>query len=1240
MKLHNLVLCAAIGAATVYGQTALATITGTISDATGAVVANAPVAVRNVETGRAFAAASSETGNFTVSQLPIGDYDMTVTVPGFKTYSHTRFHLAAAQIMREDVTLQVGQNTESVTVTAESSLLKTESSELVHNVTLSQLDNLPVLQVGQTNDGVRDIFSSSRLLPGIRYLNSGVFSAVTYTVINGTPSNTLQTRLDGATMNPTSTRLLGATMETQPSVDSIQEVAIQTSNFAAEFGTSGGAMVNLVTKSGTNQYHGTAYDYINNEVLNAATPYTLLAGSEKTEHVRNKLRQHDYGFTIGGPIRIPKVYDGTNKTFFFFSFEQFRQKNINNTLPDTLPIPAYRAGDFSNLITTENRLAATSSGAYTDPLGRTIQSGTIFDPSDFTTVNGTVVRNPFPNNKIPVARFDPVAVKILALVPQPLGPNATQAGSNYLAPFDQSRISNIPSIKVDQALSSKLHAAFYLQHTETQTPRTATAADDLPDNITGSAISYNGHYTIRFNLDHTLTPTLLLHYTLGWNDSEFLLQSQNFPYDAQKELGIPGQTAARTFPIINSNVSTNTALGGMSNIGGGFDQHFFERRPSFNTSATYVRGGHTYKAGFEIRQEKFPNYDYSSSAGSYTTSNAWTNQTSLQGTTLSTGFAGFGFASFLLGGESAASVNAPIALATSKIQTAVYLQDTWKVTRKLTLDYGVRWDYGTYQKEQYGRLGTFSSAAPNASASGRLGARVYEATCGCNFAHAYPYAIGPRVGVAYQINSKTVIRSGFGVVYNSTSNSVGGASNSAAAGTPGFGQIVGLLKDGIPAGVNAQWPTFNPAAGQSVGSVVGAPTLSDPNEARPARLLQWNISVQREITRNFVVEASYVANRGIWWESGTGLAPQNALGQQTLRNLGFNDFTSATESALLTTTISSLSAAQKSTLAARGIGLLPYANFPNTQTVRQALLTYPQYTGLLAPSGAPLGKTWYDSLQTSVTKRFSHGFSANANYTFSKTLSLNSTQDPFNRQLGKNIATIDDLPHQLRLSADYQVQNIHSTLPVLRNKMVAYALSGWGTGWSLQYQSAPLVGQPVSTGTTPISNFLGYGPGPAQLIPGMNPWSVDWTDYSGVHHTDPLNINCHCFDPTKTQVLNPAAWTNVPNGEFANNQGALRGFRGFRVPSENANFGRTFRIKEGMTLNVRVEFSNIFNRTILPAPTVVAALGAPAISFSAKPTAFTSGPNTGLLSSGFGVINPTAGTTGQRQGSFVARLQF
>ena len=350
--------------------------------------------------------------------------------------------------------LQVGQNTESVTVTAESSLLKTESSELVSNTTLSELNNLPVLQVGATNDGVRDLFSASKLQAGVQYTNSGLFSAVVFTVINGTPSNTLQTRLDGATMNPTSTRLGGATMETQPSVDAIQEIAIQTSNFAAEF-EAGGAMVNLVTKSGTNQFHGSLYDYAVNEILNAGTPYTILPGSPN-EHVRNPVKQHGSGVTFGGPVRIPKVYDGTNKTFFFFSFEQFRVNTINNTLPATVPIAAYRQGDFSNLITAENRLLTTATGVYTDPLGRTIQSGTIFDPRTERLVGSTLVRDPFPGNRIPTDRFDPVAAKILGLVPNPQGPNANQAGRTNSAAMP-GRVSNIPSFKLDQSLSWNLH---------------------------------------------------------------------------------------------------------------------------------------------------------------------------------------------------------------------------------------------------------------------------------------------------------------------------------------------------------------------------------------------------------------------------------------------------------------------------------------------------------------------------------------------------------------------------------------------------------------------------------------------------------------------------------------------------------------------------------------------------------------------------------------------------------------
>ena len=568
------------------------------------------------------------------------------------------------------------------------------------------------------------------------------------------------------------------------------------------------------------------------------------------------------------------------------------QNLINNTTLSTVPIPAYRNGDFSSLITTENRLVSTASGPYTDPLGRTIPSGTIFDPaSTFMTPGGALVRNPFPGNIIPVSRFDPVAAKILAMVPLPQGPNANQAGSNYLAPYDGSRRSYIPSIKLDQNIGEKLHAAFYFQKTSTSTPRTGTGADSLPDDITVSGFSGNAARTIRLNLDHTVTPTLLMHYTLGWNDSDFLLgpeSSQNI----QQTLGLSGATSpGRGLPLIATGALPNVAEGGMGNLGPQYDQHFWERRPSFVTSTTYVRGSHTYKAGFEIRQMRYPNFNFTYSAGEYlfgtysggltgagpsgtlaTVGNIsnYTTQTSLNGTSVSSGFAGFGFASFLLGGAQGIAVNAPINLRTQNYQSAIFLQDSWKVNRNLTLTYGLRWDYGTYQKEQFGRYGDFSTTTPNPSASGRPGALIYEANCNCSFAHNYPYAIGPRFGAAYQVNDKTVIRGGAGIVYGSLdlSSATGYASNAAIATTPAFGQIAGLLQNGIPPTVQAAWPTLNnPAAGQTPGAVVSAPSLLDPNTGRPARLTQWNITVQRTSARTSRWKP------GMWAMSGFGRQP-------------------------------------------------------------------------------------------------------------------------------------------------------------------------------------------------------------------------------------------------------------------------------------------------------------------------------------------------------------------------------
>jgi hypothetical protein len=290
-----------------------------------------------------------------------------------------------------------------------------------------------------------------------------------------------------------------------------------------------------------------------------------------------------------------------------------------------------------------------------------------------------------------------------------------------------------------------------------------------------------------------------------------------------------------------------------------------------------------------------------------------------------------------------------------------------------------------------------------------------------------------------------------------------------------------------------------------------------------------------------------------------------------------------------------------------------------------------------------LGNTWYDSFQLNVTQRFSHGLSFNMNYNFSKNLDLMSATDPFNRANGKNLAAFD-LPHQLRLTVQYQVPQLREgSLPfVTSNKIVAYALSGWGIGAYVNYQSASIVGRPANGGSVPLNNFLGYGPGGAQLKKNadgsyMNPWSVNWTDYSGKHHTDPLDINCHCFDVTKTVVLNPAAWTNVPDGTFAADQSSLRFFRYQRQPTESMNFSRNFRFKERVSLNVRVEFQNIFNRMQFPSITNTNGV---IPNFSSNATTVPSGANRGLYSGGFGTIVPLSGTSGQRSGSIVARVTF
>lgn len=514
-----------------FAQSDRGTITGTIADPAQAVVPNAAIEARNLETGATYQAASSTTGNYTLSQLPTGTYQLSVTVPGFKKYVRENVLVQTAQTLRVDIPLEVGATTDSVTITEESSLLKTESADVSHNVSVENLNSLPVLGIGSASSqaGLRNPYSVLQLLPGVDFRPDSSIR------VNGSPSNTMTLRIEGqdATNGWNSTQSI-----TQPNVDAIQEMAVQTSNFAAEYGQVGGGFFNVTMRSGTNQFHGGAYEYFVNEDLNAGVPFT---NSGNGHLLRPRARRNDYGFTLGGPVIIPKVVNGHDKLFFFFAFEQFRETTITNTVASTLPTAAYRAGNFSSALTGRNLCPAATPNC--DGFGRPVLENTIYDPATDRLVGGLRERDPFPNNTIPQSRMDPVALKIQSMIPLPVGPNANALVNNNLPTYTNPKLSYIPSLKIDYQLGPKSKLSGYWSRTLTQTPNDGA----LPEPITGNVPIYNVAHTIRLNFDQTISPTLLGHLGVGLIDT--LIDQPNPPFNPVTQLGLTG-TYTNLFPDI------------------------------------------------------------------------------------------------------------------------------------------------------------------------------------------------------------------------------------------------------------------------------------------------------------------------------------------------------------------------------------------------------------------------------------------------------------------------------------------------------------------------------------------------------------------------------------------------------------------------------------------------------------------------------------------------------------------
>ncbi|HSP69903.1 MAG TPA: TonB-dependent receptor [Bryobacteraceae bacterium] len=1226
----------------VFAQSDRGAITGTIADPAGAVVANAKIEAKNVATSAVYEVASTDTGNYTLAQLPAGTYEMSVTVAGFKRFIRQNLTVQVAGTIRIDVVLEVGATSESVTVTEAAPLLKTESGELSHNVSTDRLNNLPAITLGNAGGlgNIRNPLQAVTLLPGTQFANDNTLR------VNGMPSSTYSIRVEG--QDATNGIHRQFTQVSQTGLDAIQEVSVQVSNFSAEFGQAGGGYFNYTMKSGTNQFHGSAYDYLVNEALNSPTPFT---NDGTGHHIRNRQRRNDYGFTFGGPLAIPKVYDGHDKTFFFFNFEQFRETQRVSTGLDTVPTLDYRQGNFSGALV--GRLTIAGQPA-SDSAGQALFQNQVFNPSTTRTVNGATVRDPYVNNTIPKTDMDPVALKIQAMFPNPVGTRATQAINNYEAPaYDNYRHTTIPSIKLDHNLSSMIKISGFYSQTRAFSPQ----VNDFQTPFTNSVIQDTKSHTVRVNYDHSVTPTMLLHLGAGLL---YTTQPNLTPTFDQTSLGWSKNFAASTlFPWLS--IGSDPSRGGMSYVGGIFNPYAYleDIKPTANASLTWVKGNHTYKMGGEMMFEGFPNLSYSRANGNLgfgaqQTADPWELG---RGTNALTGFS---YASFLLGRSLSLNHGTGSSNRLGNHSLGLYIQDTWKVTRKFTLDYGLRYDYVTLLKEQYGRMQDAAFSTPNPVAGNRLGSVIYQATCKCSFNHNYPWAFGPRLGAAYQITPKTVFRAGVGLSYGTSPNQAGLSPNVGdfyTVNPVSYGEPATLLQDGNPYGAGNRfgnapifWPDFRPNYPSETAPGVRPPQspfiFVDRNSGRPPRIFQWSIGLQRELSNNLVVEATYVGNRGVWWTSPLlSTYGYNSLTPEGLKSTYGIDTSVQADRALLVTPISSPTVISRFPWLANPNNVYP--GFPSGQFLNQALRPYPQWGGVPPFLGPPLGVTWYDSLQAKVTKRISHGLSVDTAFTWQKEQNLgvssdtsyltpapNLINDVFNYKQNKQISAFSR-PFMLVITANYTTPGFAAGNAGF--KVLSWVARDWTIGTLLRYQSGQVI-------RTPPSNNAFF----TQLNRTQNPATFGggntfWNRVSGqpLLNFDP---NCKCFDPTTQLVLNPAAWSDAPAGTFGTSAPYYNDYRWQRQPAESLSIGRNFRMRERMNLQIRAEFQNVLNRVFLANPLAVSASSSPFVIGAgapnpASPTVRVAGTQT--LSSGYGFVSTFNGGAAQpRTGQIVARFTF
>jgi len=1091
-------------------------------------IPGATVKVTNLETNVGYSAVSTTDGVYLVPALPPARYRVSVSSPGFKTYVQEPVTIVTETVSTLEIKLSVGQVNQQVSVSAESVQLETTSSETGTVMSRNLILDLPIAIGGSATTGA----SGRRQIESFTFLTPGVTGTQWSKSINGAPGFSQEVLYDG--IDAQNIGAPGFIAESSPPYESVQEFKVQNALYPAEYGA-GYGVLNFTLKSGTNRLHGDAFEFLRNNVLDAGGFF----------YFKPPLQQNEYGGTLGGPVVLPHIYNGKDRTFFFASYSGFQ---LRGGLPTggrvTLPTAQERAGDFRDFVDNNGNLIPIFDPTTTQPDGK---GGFVRQQAQ---CNGVL-------NVICPGKISGVAQRLIPLIPNNEFPGII---NNYSDHSYQPTHDNSWSGKVDHIINDKqrLSVSYWW-----------TSADAVIYGPLGTgALDPNRRHTptsgggYRINHNYSISPTVLNHLGFGYTPSSptwsvWLVDPRKGNAILQIP-GIPQDTPA--FPRINFD-QIYQQFGNSPNQA--YDPQYYQNWTAVE-DLTWVKGRHELKFGFMYRHRKITAYDADSEAGAFNFDALSTSQPD------STNFTTWGnaFASFLFGQVLSANRNIPEP--TNHMHETLwswYGQDVIKVTPKLTMTFGLRYELPWYAQETKGIMSLFNPTLPNPGAGGIPGAMEY---LGYGPGHAgttnifgtYHRAIAPRLSLAYALNQKTVARLGYGMFYFYPNYGRLGAGGCGLGWCQGYGALPSfastdsgihpafLLDSGFPS-TGFPVPDFDPSVANN-----GLAPYINSSAHKAANDQTWTVDLQRNLPFNIMLDTAYVGSHTVrlWtgWENINQVNPSYlSLGNTLLGTIN-----------------------TPADAAAAGVRY-PYPGFSGS--VAQALRPYPQYTTLY-DMYQPTGFVDYNSLQVRLEKQFSKGLSFLGSYTLAKSIGVSGGDtfgdvfggggvmalNTFNRSIEKSIAG-NDQTHTFIFSWSYELPVGKGKRFLANSNPVARQILG---GWQVNSIETYHSGTPIGVGGGTNIPLFGAGNRP------------NWIS-SNVRTSVPMSS----FDPAVDLYLNINAFSQPAPYTFGDGPPLLPNVRTPAYYNEDFSlFKKIYLPGEARYLEFRAEFFDVFNRVVFGGP--------------------------------------------------------